>query len=457
MQPAAAKRWTLVAWGGAVLWSVLALFLVAVTFATFLVARNARDDHVLSVGLQTAIGLQRVLRTAGPPAGPERLATLLERFEAPDVLYVEIVGGGLVIASTANGPATPPSPTAVLSALRRGEAVIHDTEDALERTVHDVYVPLRRAGPKPRRAVDGTPFPDPDPAALDAGWGFRPGHAVVRVGIDPAPARWLNRWASAQAVASVLAILALGIVLLRARRTARALSLLEEQRRRREVLARLGEVSAVLAHEIRNPLAALKGHVQLAAEGLERAEPASNLSDRLMVAIDEAGRVEDLVRGLLDYAREPNLSRSPVAVAAVVRDAVASLDASMGPYPHLEIDCPEDLVASLDRDQVTRVVANLVQNAREAAGPDGRVRLTARESGPDLILLAEDSGPGVPETLHDRVFDPFVTGKVRGVGLGLAIVTRIVEAHDGGVTADRSPTLGGARFALRLPLWGHVR
>ncbi len=457
MQRPSANRWSLVGWGGTALWTALTLFLIAVTAASFLVARNARRDHVLSIGLQTSIGLQRVLRNAGPPAGADRLQAILQRFEAPDVFYVEVVtGSGHVIAGTSNRPLAAPSAAAVLATLQHGEAVVVDSTDALDRTVFDVYVPLRQPRPGMRRGF-GRPPPNAEPPPGDPSWGFRPGQTAVRVGIDAAPAQWLTRWAWAQAAASLLAILALGLVILRSRRTARALLLLEDQRRRREVMARLGEVSAVLAHEIRNPLAALKGHVQLAAEQVDRGPSPSDLAVRLDIAIDEAERVEDLVRGLLDYARDRVLSLTPVYIAQVLRDAVAAVDSALGPYPGLDVDCPDDLVAELDLDQAARAVANLVQNAREAGGPEGKIRLSATESGADIIVLVEDSGPGVPEPLHERLFDPFVTGKVRGIGLGLAIVTQVVEAHGGNVAADRSPSLGGARFAIRFPLRAQAR
>lgn len=454
VRPSAGSRWTLVAWGGSVLWGTLAVFLAAVTVSAFLVARNARRDQVLSTGLQTAIGLTRTLRTAGPPAGPERLRGIIERFEAPGVLYVQLVdGSGDVIAGSADAPASRASATAVRASIRLAEALVVDTLDAAGATVHDVYVPFRRPGPGRRPGMGGPPrMPDAEGEPAERAWGFRPGDAAVRVGVDAAPALWLTRWAWAQAAASALALLALGAVILRARRTARALALLEGQRRRREVLARLGEVSAVLAHEIRNPLAALKGHVQLAAEQARGGGDPAAIAERLDVAVDEAVRVEALVRGLLDYARDRTPIRAPVPVATILADGVASVDAALGPHPALSVACPPDLVADLDRDQAARAVANLVQNAREAAGPDGAIRVSANADGRDLIVAVEDSGPGVPEALNDRLFEPFVTGKVRGIGLGLAIVVQVVEAHGGVVAADRSPGLGGARFQFRIPM-----
>lgn len=449
------NRWTLVGWGGIALWGTLAAFLTGVTIASILVARNARHDQVLAIGLQTAISLGRVLRTAGPPAGPDRLRLILERFEAPGVLYVQLLDGHGGIIST--GPASDvsaPSTPAVRLAIRSGDVVPVSAMALNGRSVHDVYVPFLRPGPGPRAERFMPPPPGDDEAEpVGRAWGFRPRESVVRVGVDASPAQWLDWWVWAQGLASLAAIVALGVLILRARRTGAVLAVLEDQRRRREVLARLGEVSAVLAHEIRNPLASLKGHAQLAAEHASKgAVSADEVASRLAVVVEETERVEALVSGLLDYARDRRLAPVPVVVLDLLHECVRRIDDVLGPCANLAAICPGDLIAPLDRDQVARAIVNLLLNAREAVGPEGRVRVHASVAGNDLVIEVEDDGPGVPDRVRERLFEPFVTGKVRGIGLGLAIVMQVVEAHGGTVDADRSPTLGGARFTARFPM-----
>lgn len=449
------NRWTLVGWGGIALWATLAAFLTGVTVASILVARNARHDQVLAIGLQTAIGLGRVLRMAGPPVGPERLRSILERFEAPGVLYVQLLDGqGGIISSGPVADVSAPSAPAARLAVRSGDVVPVSALALNGRIVHDVYVPFLRPGPGPRSPRFLSPPPGDDEAEpVGRAWGFRPRESVVRVGVDGSPAQWLDWWVRAQGLASLAAIVALGGLILRARRTGAVLAVLEDQRRRREVLARLGEVSAVLAHEIRNPLASLKGHAQLAAEQVAHgAASGGDVVARLSVVIEETERVEALVSGLLDYARDRRLAPVPVVVPDLLQECVQRIDDALGPGPALAVVCSPDLIAPLDRDQAVRAIGNLLQNSREAAGPDGRIRIQAFVSGNDLVIEVEDDGPGVPDALRERLFEPFVTGKVRGIGLGLAVVMQVVEAHGGTVDADRSPTLGGARFTARFPM-----
>jgi signal transduction histidine kinase len=110
--------------------------------------------------------------------------------------------------------------------------------------------------------------------------------------------------------------------------------------------------------------------------------------------------------------------------------------------------CKDAARVRVDVEPMVRAITNVVFNAVEAAGTGGRVRVTATMDRVRAVVTVEDSGPGVAPELAARMFDPFVTGKVRGVGLGLSVARKVTEAHGGTVTADRSPDLGGARFVL---------
>ncbi|HEU5061406.1 MAG TPA: HAMP domain-containing sensor histidine kinase, partial [Kofleriaceae bacterium] len=218
--------------------------------------------------------------------------------------------------------------------------------------------------------------------------------------------------------------------------------LLEERR-----LASLGQMSAVLAHEIRNPLASLKGNAQMLARGLPEGDRGRARADRVVA---EAVRLEALTTDLLEFARTGAIRQEQVAPAALLHDAASGLpvdiDAASAPP-----------VWSLDRERMRQVLVNLLENAAWAAGeaatgerPADRVEArVALESG-QLVYTVRDHGPGFPEQDLPRIFEPFFTGRTDGTGLGLAVARRIVELHGGTITARNHPA-GGAEMRVALP------
>jgi two-component system sensor histidine kinase HydH len=214
---------------------------------------------------------------------------------------------------------------------------------------------------------------------------------------------------------------------------------IEAERQRR--LASLGEMSSVMAHELRNPLASLKGHAQLLLESLGEAR------DRAMAerVVHEAERLERLTSDLLDFVRDGPVDRAAVdpvelvaRAAALVPRAVVKIDSRAAPGE-----------ASLDETRLLGALANLIRNAHQAAGDQPiDARVTAR--GGDLVIEIRDRGPGLPAGAEGRIFEPFVTSRVRGTGLGLAVARRAAEQHGGTLHGETHPE-GGAVFRLVLP------
>lgn len=270
-------------------------------------------------------------------------------------------------------------------------------------------------------------------------------HAVIEV--EPVQANalldssGLSLGIGALAAASLLAV---AIVLVR-RQSRRQADERERERQRR--LASLGEMSAVLAHELRNPLASLKGNAQLLAQMLPLGEKPRAKAERV---VDEAARLEKLTADLLSFVRTGALQRRDGDPAALVGEAVASRAAALAPdgTPELSIDTSAAPARwSMDADRLREVIVNLVDNARAAGAP---VTLTVREADNQLRIDVADRGPGVPEQDRERIFEPFVTGKTQGTGLGLAVARRVVEAHGGTLEAHENPG-GGALFRIELP------
>ncbi|HWU86434.1 MAG TPA: HAMP domain-containing sensor histidine kinase, partial [Kofleriaceae bacterium] len=237
----------------------------------------------------------------------------------------------------------------------------------------------------------------------------------------------------ALAAASLLAV-AMVLVRREARRNAE-----ERERERERRLASLGEMSAILAHEIRNPLASLKGNAQLLASMLRTGEKPRAKAERV---VDEAVRLEQLTNDLLRFVRTGELSRTPTDPGALVREAAASVPGEVA------VDTASaPRVWSLDPGRIREVVVNLVDNA-VAAGPP--VSATVRAAPGRLVIEIADRGPGVAEEDRERVFEPFFTGKTAGTGLGLAVVRRVIEQHGGTIAVLANPG-GGALFRAEIP------
>ncbi len=271
--------------------------------------------------------------------------------------------------------------------------------------------------------------------------GGRPLRFVIEV--EPVQARQLRDAATVTAGIGALAaasLLAVAIYLVR-REAQRQREERERERERR--LANLGEMSAVLAHEIKNPLASLKGNAQLLSAMLAKeTTPPDKAKAKAARVVDEAIRLEQLVGDLLEFIRTGEIRRTVVDPAAVVREA------AMAVSPDVEIvadGAPHTW--SLDAGRIREVIVNLVDNAT-AAGPP--VQVTVRAEGAQLVIEVSDHGPGVAEEDRERIFEPFFTGKTQGTGLGLAVVRRVIEQHGGTIAVLANPG-GGARFRATFP------
>lgn len=227
----------------------------------------------------------------------------------------------------------------------------------------------------------------------------------------------------------------------------------DRELQRRERLAALGEMSAGMAHEIRNPLGGIGLYASLLERDLIDRPGERDVARRISAGVQN---LENIVRDTLSFAGdgEPRLTR---VLMANVLDSVLSQIAPQVSVLEVVIRVDSRLAAVelwCDAAQVERALLNLIYNALDAAGSGGRVwvRLGERGDRDDLVpIVIEDDGPGIAPGCLQQVFNPFFTTKDHGTGLGLAIVHRIAEAHDGCVRAGNRVG-GGARFVLSLPL-----
>jgi two-component system sensor histidine kinase PilS (NtrC family) len=231
---------------------------------------------------------------------------------------------------------------------------------------------------------------------------------------------------------------------------------------RAERLEAVAELSASLAHEIRNPLASIRSSIEQLA-GSSRADDDERVLAGLVLR--ESDRLSRLLTEFLDFSRVRVAKRERLDVGQVAWKAVEVVRQ----HP----DCPADATVDMrtvpaevegDEDLLHRVIANLVLNAVQASGAGARVVVEVREAQPDdlprgvvlgpaVLLRVKDDGPGIPLELRERLFEPFVSGRRGGSGLGLAIVQRAVQAHRGVVFVDSLPQ-AGTTFSVIIPSVG---
>jgi two-component system sensor histidine kinase PilS (NtrC family) len=233
---------------------------------------------------------------------------------------------------------------------------------------------------------------------------------------------------------------------------------LEEEMRRKEWLAGLGEMSAGMAHEIRNPLGALAGAMQMLRKDLHADETSRRLTE---IAIREATRLDTIITEFLQYARPPALNLAEHDLNKVLAETLDLVHHEARARTNITIaaaPCSEALPAQVDQDQMKQVFWNLAVNAFDAMPTGGQLTITtgcrkvdvAGRKAEVIEVSFHDTGEGISKNNLDKIFLPFFTTKKRGSGLGLAAVHRIVDLHGGWIKVE-SQEGQGTRFGVCLP------
>ena len=218
-----------------------------------------------------------------------------------------------------------------------------------------------------------------------------------------------------------------------------------------ERLAAVGRLTAGIAHEIRNPIAAMR----LKAENALASGDEGRRSPALQFVLDQIARLDQLLRDLLSMTQRRKPECETVDIASFLKEIDDEYrELVITKKLRLETRIADDIRLapewpSFDRNQVRRAISNLITNAIENAEPSGVITIEAGREAGRLTLSVLDTGPGVPSEIEDTLFEPFVTGRAEGTGLGLAIVREIARAHGG--EARHIPTPTGAHFRIELP------
>jgi two-component system sensor histidine kinase HydH len=235
-------------------------------------------------------------------------------------------------------------------------------------------------------------------------------------------------------------------------------SMLYQRMQERDRLAAIGQMAARLAHEVKNPLGAIKGAAQLLAEPSPGSvEMDASSSEFLAIILEEVDRLDRVVGSVLDYARPSAANPVPLDVNSVVRRTVQILASERDDEVDLMLDMTEDLHrVRVDAEQLRQVLMNLIRNAKQAMNGRGRVvvgtrpRLSSRTSSPSVEVWVTDRGPGISQKVLKNLFVPFYTTKNKGTGLGLAISQRLVQ-NAGGTIEVSTHEGAGTTFTIVLP------
>jgi two-component system sensor histidine kinase PilS (NtrC family) len=252
---------------------------------------------------------------------------------------------------------------------------------------------------------------------------------------------------------------------------------MEANLRQSERLAAIGELSASIAHEIRNPLAAISGSIEMLQGGRVGSAESADSEHLMKIVMREVDRLDHLISDFLNYARPRPSKPETFPVQEIISGVLEMFDAARPEAIEIEFEVEDGLTVFADADQLRQLLWNLVLNASESMPDGGRLRVSARslregdsqeDSSADrkghgeeegkarwLEIAVADDGSGIPQEKLDRIFDPFFTTKQNGSGLGLATVHRIVQNHGGSVRLESE--LGvGTTVRIRLPRTGET-
>ena len=222
---------------------------------------------------------------------------------------------------------------------------------------------------------------------------------------------------------------------------------IEEKLKLADRLAAVGRLAAGMAHEIRNPLTSISGSVQMLMEGHSVKEEDKSL---MSIVVKEADRLSLLLTDFLNFAR-PKLPVKRVVEVAPILGELKDMLSSDRRFNNIIIDLSieyANVMALIDRDLFIQILWDLSVNAMEAMGGDGILKLSVsigHNNNPCISI--EDSGPGIPDDIEGKIFEPFFSTKDKGTGLGLASVYSVMDLHGGSVSVNKS-LLGGALFVL---------
>ena len=393
----------------------MGLALVATGVAGYSAARNAAESLIQARSIDVTLLVRRELHLV-ESVDSDSLHAVLDELLDQQVTYLAVLDRGQVVAASGTPTSAEGGPVSGVGGIRWQQA-------------------------KGRvRVVTGMGHPPFRNRLAGGGHGGRSGLSFV-IEFVPGPASALTSRALATLIVSCFAAALLLAAAIFSWRRARESELLTSQLARDQELKSLGQMSAVLSHELRNPLTALKGHTQLLLEKLAPDHAGRPSAERVL---SSALRLEAIANQILDFAKPSAVTLRPTDPLAVANAAV-----ELAGEARVQIIAGQVTAWPLDALRMEQVLVNLIRNAAQAA-PEGSIDLGVGVTSGQLLFSVRDRGPGLPPGDELRIFEPFVGKNLKGTGLGLAICRQIVEAHGGRIEGSTHPA-GGALFRVLLP------
>ncbi|MFO8072613.1 MAG: ATP-binding protein [Polyangia bacterium] len=411
--------------------------LVLTGTAGYLGARRSADAIARATARTMLFALKRELHRSDASTG-ELLETAVDDFEKQGLSYVAVVDRRGTVIASAGEPRV--DPERLLPDRFFGKPIVARMDEPGTARAAAGMWGARRGGDHRRGRGPADWRGGPRGASERGRW--------IAVEVEPEAARAVLSQALATLATELTAALLLAIATAVFWRLSRRADRAEAELARDEQLKALGQMSAVLGHELRNPLASLKGHAQLLLEKLPEDHPGRRGTETV---VREARRLEELSGQVLDFARSGDIDPEPTDPTALARRAVESAGAEP-----VEVEIDSGLQSwTLDADWMERVLVNLLVNARQAEAEEPITFSVGRRED-ELLISVCDRGPGIDPGDAERIFEPFYTRRTRGTGLGLALARRIVEQHGGRIAALNRPE-GGTEMEIVLPAYPTVR
>ncbi len=269
----------------------------------------------------------------------------------------------------------------------------------------------------------------------------------LRVALHPWPAFSIERKAKFQLVMILSSIVLVWILAIFFVRAWKRNYQLERSLAEKERMAALGQMAAVLAHEIRNPLSTIKGFAQIHMEDTSD----EDLREDMEIIVEQVQRLERLTSNLLVYAKPTEIHLESFYAEELCRELERALPTDRQEV-EIQLECSGEKITA-DRTKLIQIIINLVQNSIEALQQSEEkavIKVNIRSTEDGIHIQVEDSGPGFPEEIREKIFEPFFTTKTKGTGLGLAIVKRLTDAMKGEIKIGQSQ-LGGALVEIYIP------
>ncbi|MGB5983797.1 MAG: ATP-binding protein [Desulfobacterales bacterium] len=226
---------------------------------------------------------------------------------------------------------------------------------------------------------------------------------------------------------------------------------LKEELNRAKHLSSLGELTAAISHEIRNPLGIIRSSAELLQKKLSRDNPQNTIPQ---VIVEEANRLNSIITDFLNYARPRQPQRNPCQVEEIIDKNLSYLAPQIEAGQHQlrkYYSTPLPTIEA-DRDMLYQVFLNLFLNAMQAMVKPGEIQIEAFAGKRTITIVIEDEGTGISEEVGEQMWNPFFTTKSTGTGLGLGIVKNIIDAHGGKIRIESKKPLKGARVTIELPI-----